>query len=201
MIAIIIGAKNGREMLARSRMNCTQKRAFALVAVPAAFNGHNVAVGQRESRDIERVGVAVFGKPSTGNVVDRAAGVGRRHFHFRNRTAKVETARPARQPPRPSDQLSAPLGNAAVRQGASKPVHPLPPTWRRDAPCRKHLGRRARNEAARMYWCAQRPRSGMRVLPTRARALLSQQNSGYWSRSPTASRGSQATRRREAERH
>lgn len=60
VIAVVVGPKNGGESVARAVVHGAQKRALLFSAVPTALDSDDFTARQREARDVERVGIAMF---------------------------------------------------------------------------------------------------------------------------------------------
>lgn len=73
VVPVGFGPEHRGKLAAGAAMHGSQKRAFAAVSVPAALDGDAPAIGERERRDIECVGVAVLREFAAGNVIDGPA--------------------------------------------------------------------------------------------------------------------------------
>ena len=76
VVAVREWPQHRRERIACPAVNSPQEPAFSCVTRPAVSNRDPAPVSKHELRNIDRVGVAVLGKPAAGHMIDRPAAIG-----------------------------------------------------------------------------------------------------------------------------
>ena len=93
VILVIVGAEHGEKYAAGATMNFPQKGTFRAPPSPTFLDVNGPAASEGEFCNIDRIGIAVFGKTRTVPIVLWTAGIGRNDIHILDRSIEMPMGR------------------------------------------------------------------------------------------------------------